>query len=463
MDIKTLASFIGHTPLLDVTPPDCPSKIHAKAEYYNLTGSVKDRAAFFMLREGLEKGILQSPRRIVEATSGNTGIGLAVIGRLLGFSTTLVLPPQASLRRRQILESAGAELIFSDPGKGPNGALEIVSGLYQSEPDKWFWPNQYYNPVNYMAHFATADEVFQQTNGKVSHMVSATGTGGTAIGTAKRLKSLKPDVKVISVEPAEELHGIEGTKHMETEAVPVISVQGKMLAGIFEANRTVLDDTVFVTTDDAYRGINLLAGSGIFAGISSGANYMAACRIAFENPGSTVVTVFPDSSDRYLSEPLWDEKYYGITLPYQLVHEMSGYFSKAYPREGCGLLLGRRSEGKAKIESFAPVENNNLSRAHDRYEIDPRDYRKVEREAGAKDMKIIGIVHSHPDHPAFPSVTDLETAWEDLSYLIFSVISGGVVVFKSWKLPDGSVREFREELIFLGDVPGTGKIPVPIL
>jgi cysteine synthase B len=457
MDIKTVSSFIGNTPLLDVTPPDCPSKVYAKAEYCNLTGSIKDRAAFFMLRDGLESGILKVPKRIIEATSGNTGIGLAVVGKLLGFRTTLVLPPQVSFRRREILESAGAELIFSDAGKGPNGALEMVVGLYEKEPEQWFWPNQYYNPVNYMAHFATADEVFDQTNGKVDYFVAATGTGGTAVGTAKRLKELKPDVKVISVEPAEELHGIEGTKHMETEAVPRISLMGETLTGIFEANRDILDDTVFVSTDDAYRGLNLLADPGIFAGVSSGANYIAACLVALDKPGSIVVTTFPDSSDRYLSEPLWTPKYYGVVLPHHLVREMGGHFAKTYPHEGCGILLGLKEGAGVRIMSFAPVENKNRSRAHDRYEIDPRDYRKIEREAGAKGMKIIGIVHSHPDHPAFPSVTDLEIAWEDLSYLIFSVIAGSVVVFKSWRLKDDSAsREFREELILLTDVPKAG-------
>jgi S-sulfo-L-cysteine synthase (O-acetyl-L-serine-dependent) len=453
MDIKTIASSIGNTPLLDVTPQGCPSKILAKAEYYNLTGSVKDRAAFLMLRDGLERGLLKSPRKIIEATSGNTGIGLAIIGKLLGFRTTLVLPPQVSFGRREILESAGAELIFSDPGKGPNGALEMVAGIYQSEPEKWFWPNQYYNPVNYMAHFSTADEIFDQTGGQVSHVVIATGTGGTAIGTAKRLRDLKPAAKVISVEPAEELHGIEGTKHMRTEAVPRISIMGESLTGLFEANRAILDSTVFVRTDDAYRGVNLLAALGIFAGVSSGANYMAACRVAFDNPGSRVVTVFPDSSDRYLSEPLWEEKYYGVTLPYKLLFEMGRHFSGTYPDEGCGLLLGRIKEGRAKVESFAPVENRNHNRARDRYEINPQDYRRIEREGGSTGMKIIGIVHSHPDHRAFPSVTDLEVAWEDLSYLIFSVIGGGVVVFKSWKLRNEVVREFREELIRLTGVP----------
>lgn len=454
MDIKTIASFIGNTPLLDVTPLDCPSQVFAKAEYHNLTGSVKDRAAFSMLRDGLERGVLKPSRRIIEATSGNTGIGLAVIGKLMGFPTTLVLPPQVSLRRRNILEAAGAELIFSDPGKGSNGALEKTVELYHERPEQWFWPNQYYSPANYMAHFETADEIFQQTKGKVTHFVTATGTGGTAVGVAKRLKQLKPEVIVISVEPAEELHGIEGTKHMQTEAVPRISLQGETLTGIFEANRGVLDDTVFVTTDDAYKGLDILADSGIFAGVSSGANYIAASRAACRQPGSVVVTTFPDSSDRYLSEPLWDPKFYSICLPYPLVLEMGRHFECAYPYEGCGLLLGRKDGSRLKIESFSSTENKNRARAHDRYDIDPQDYKRIEREAGRRGLKIVGIAHSHPDHPAFPSATDLEIAWEDLSYLIFSVIDRGVVVFKSWRLRDDTKsREFKEELILLTDTP----------
>ncbi len=452
MDINSIASFIGNTPLLDVTPQDCPSKVFAKAEYYNLTGSVKDRAAFSMLRDGLERGVLNPSRRIIEATSGNTGIGLAVIGKLLGFETTLVLPPQISLRRRNILEAAGTELIFSDPGKGSNGALEKTAELYHRQPEAWFWPNQYYSPANYMAHFETADEIFRQTKGKVTHFVTATGTGGTAVGVAMRLKQLKSEAVIVSVEPAEELHGIEGTKHMATESVPRLSLLGETLIGIFESNRRVLDETVFVTTDDAYKGLNILADSGIYVGVSSGANYTAACRLACRQPGSLVVTTFPDSSDRYLSEPLWDMKYYDIALPYNLVLEMSRYFEGVYPHEGCGLLLGRKDGARVNIESFSPAENRNRDRAHDRYEIDPQDYRKIEKEAGLRGLKIMGIVHSHPDHPAFPSSTDLEIAWEDLSYLIFSVIGGGVVVFKSWRLRDVG-REFKEELILLTNAP----------
>lgn len=448
-DIGWIADHIGNTPLLDVTPPGCPSKVLAKAEYRNLTGSVKDRAALAMIRGGIEGGGLSKSKRILEATSGNTGIGLAVIGRLLGYQTTLVMPPQVSRDRKEILRSAGAEVIYSGAAGGSNGALLKALSLFEENPDTWFWPNQYYNPANYLAHRATAEEVFADTRGSVTHFVAATGTGGTAIGVSKRLKELKPDVLVVSVEPAEELHGIEGTKHMATESVPDITVQGRRMTGIFQSNRTFIDRTAFVRTEDAYEGINLLAAGRVFAGISAGANYMAACRIAEETPGSVVVTVLPDSSDRYLSEAPWDAKYFDVSLPHAASVAMWRHFEQAYPHEGCGLLFGRLDGlGKREVLFFEPVENMNRERAVDRYEINPREMMLLEKKYRAEGLRVRGIVHSHPDHPPLPSAFDLDAAWEDLSYIIISVVGGCVVSMKSWALEIPSEeKRFREELI----------------
>lgn len=448
-DLHWIAAHIGCTPLLDITPPEFPSKVIAKAEYCNLTGSVKDRAAFWMLREGLKSGELSASKRILEATSGNTGIALAVLGRLLGYQTTLVMSPQASRDRKEILRSAGAEVIFSNASEGSNGALLKALSLYNKDPDTWFWPNQYYNPANYLAHRATADEIFADTKGTVTHFVSATGTGGTAVGVSKRLHELKPAVQVISVEPAEELHGIEGTKHMATESVPVITVRDTKLTGIFQANRSLIDRTVFVKTEDAYDGINRLAALGLFAGLSSGANYIAACRLAEEAPGSVVVTVLPDSSDRYLSEAPWDAAYFGIAMPHTVSQAIWRHFEKTYPHEGCGLLFGRLdSHGKRQILVFEPLENLNRERAVDRYEINPKEMMGLERKHRADGLRVRGIVHSHPDHPPVPSAFDLEAAWEDLSYIICSVVNGCIVSMKSWALVDpAEEKRFREELI----------------
>lgn len=448
-DIGWIADHIGSTPLLDVTPPGLASRILAKAEYRNLTGSVKDRAALSMIREGLISGMLSGSRRILEATSGNTGIGLAVIGRLLGFQTTLVMPPQVSQDRKDILSSAGAEIIYSDASAGSNGALMKALSLFEENPDAWFWPNQYYNPANYLAHRATAEEIYNDTQGSVTHFVAATGTGGTAVGASIRLRELKPDIQTVSVEPAEELHGIEGTKHMATESVPVITINGRSHTGIFQAHRSAIGRTLFVKTDDAYEGINRLAAQGVYAGISSGANYMAAFRIAEESPGSVVVTVFPDSSDRYLSEAPWDAGYYGITVPRAVSAAMWRHFEQAYPHEGCGLLFGRLdSRGKREIHAFEPVENMNRERAVDRYEINPREMLQLEKKYRQEGGRVRGIVHSHPDHPPLPSAFDLDAAWEDLSYIIFSVIGGCIVGMKSWTLEIPSTeKRFREELI----------------
>lgn len=432
--------------MIDLTPPGCGAEIWAKVESHNLSGSVKDRVALGMIQKGLESGALAPGRRIIEATSGNTGIGLAVIGRLAGFPVTIVAPPQTSAERLDILRSAGAEIIFSDPLAGSNGALEKVLSIFKADPEAWFWPNQYYNQANCDAHFKTADEIYAQTGGRVTHFVAATGTGGTAIGTARGLRRLKPSVAAYSVEPAEDFHGIEGTKHMATEAVPEIELNGLKMKGIFEAGKTALDGTLFISTDDAYKGVDLLAARGVFAGISSGANYMAALRMAEQYPGGVIVTVLPDGADRYLYEKVWSRQFYGPALPRGLFREMGAYFEKCYPEEGCGLLLGVRTDSidKPLIKRFAPVANRNANSRNDRYDIDPNDYRRVEAEARNAGLKILGIAHSHPDHPPRPSQTDLEAAWEDFSYFIFSIYGGGMVAGYSWRLADGV---FREELI----------------
>ncbi len=446
MQLKDIAQRIGKTPLLNLTQPGGLAVLMAKVESHNLSGSVKDRPAFNMLYKGIEKGYLLPGRRIIEATSGNTGIGLAVIGRLLGIPVTLVIPPQASRERQDILRAAGVEIIFADPLAGSNGALEKVLSLYNTEPEQWFWPNQYYNPANFEAHYKTALEIFEQTEGQVTHFLAATGTAGTVLGTARRLKSLKPSVTVLSVEPAEDFHGIEGTKHMATEAVPEIELYGRRLKGLFAAGKHVLDGTLFISTDEAYRGVNLLAEKGVFTGISSGANYIAALKVAEQNPGSVIVTVLPDGADRYLSEKIWDTSYYGPSLPYSLAREMGSYFEKLYPEEGCGFLLGvsTDSPNKPKIKKFIPAINQNKDRCNDRYEIAPIDYKRVEDEGKKHGLKIMGIAHSHPDHPPRPSGTDRDAAWEDLSYFIFSIYGGGMISFYSWRLING---DFREELI----------------
>ena len=448
-DIDWIAQHIGSTPLLDVTPPGLHSKVLAKAEYRNLTGSIKDRAAFAMIQEGLKNGMLSGSRRILEATSGNTGIGLAVMGKLLGFQTTLVMPPQVSRDRKEILRSAGAEIIYSDASAGSNGALMKALALFEEKPEAWFWPNQYYNPANYLSHRATAEEIYENTAASVTHFVAATGTGGTAVGVSKRLRELMPGIEVVSVEPAEELHGIEGTKHMATESVPVIIVRNTKLTGIFQANRSAIDRTLFVRSDDAFEGINRLAAQGVYAGISSGANYMAACRVAEESPDSVVVTVLPDSSDRYYSEALWNAEYFGVTIPHAVSGSLWRHFEKAYPHEGCGLLFGSLdSRGKRTILAFEPVENMNRERAVDRYEINPREMFLLEKKYRTEGLRVRGIVHSHPDHPALPSAFDLSAAWEDLSYVILSVIGGCIVSMKSWSLEIPSEeKRFREELI----------------
>jgi len=455
MTLEQIAARVGNTPLLDVTPEGVPSTVYAKAEYCNMTGSIKDRAALSMIRDGLSRGALSPGRRILEATSGNTGIGLALMGRLLGYQTVLVMPPQVNRDRRDILESAGVEVVYSEAAHGSNGALLKALSLYKTDPEKWFWPNQYFNPANYKAHETTAREIYEDTRGMVTHFVAGAGTGGTVIGVSSALRGMVPALITVVAEPAEEMHGIEGTKHMDTEDVPILELEGRSLTGIYSENRGLLSGRMFVSTDDAYAGMNSLAERRILVGPSSGMNYAAACRLASENPGSVVVTVFPDSSDRYLTESPWAPGLSGMTLPYAISRDMWRQFEDTYPDEGCGLLFGRwNDQGRSVVQSFHKTTNVNTVRSHDRYEMNPKEILVLEKEAAARGEKLVGIAHSHPDHPPRPSQFDLDVAWEDLSYVIYSLVGGCVVSLKSWRLEEGSHgRGFLEELIRLTSLP----------
>jgi cysteine synthase B len=301
---EPLLSTIGNTPLLrlDKIAAEFPGvEIFAKAEYFNPGGSVKDRAASNMVLDGERSGKLNHSRTILDATSGNTGIAYAMIGANRGYKVKLVLPANASEERKKILKAYGAEAVYSDAAEGSDGAIRLCREIYNADPDRYFYPDQYNNPANWKAHFEhTGPEIIHQTGGLFTHFVAAMGTSGTFMGNTRRFKRDLPEVKCISVQPSSGFHGLEGLKHMPTAIVP----------GIYDEH--LADGNLWMETEDAYRMVRRLAREeGLLVGISSGCNVHAATLIARDavarNEPAMIVTVLCDSAEKYLSEHFWDD------------------------------------------------------------------------------------------------------------------------------------------------------------
>ncbi len=298
----SLESEIGRTALIRLrrVTKDLPENIevYAKAEYLNPGGSVKDRAALAMILAGEKTGELTKNKMILDATSGNTGIAYAMIGAARGYKVTLTLPKNASAERKRILKLYGASIIETDAMNGTDGAQIKAKELFQKFPDKYFYSDQYNNENNWKAHYeTTAPEIWEQTNGRITHFLAGLGTTGTFVGTSRRLKEYNPNLQAISMQPASPLHGLEGMKHLATAIVP----------GIYDAN--IADENVEVTTEDAQSMTRTLAREeGLFVGVSAGANVFAALRLARELKGNAViVTILCDGGGKYLSENFWDE------------------------------------------------------------------------------------------------------------------------------------------------------------
>ena len=286
--------LIGDTPLLRIKlfEKKFPNvEVYAKAEWFNPGGSVKDRPALYMVRDGIERGIFQPGMTLLDSTSGNTGIAYAMIGATLGFPVKLVLPENASPERKATLVAYGAELVFSDPLKGSDGAQWMAHRIYESDPENYFLPVQYDNPANVRAHTeTTAMEIMKQTEGRVEHFVAVMGTTGTLVGTGRGLKQKKPGLKVYGVMPSESFHGLEGMKHIPTSIRPRIY------------DESVQDDLILADTEASYGIVDRLAlEEGIFVGHSSGAAMVGVCEVARRIKKGVVVTVFPDGGDRYIS------------------------------------------------------------------------------------------------------------------------------------------------------------------
>ena len=292
-------SLVGNTPLVKICriTSHLPKgvEIYAKLEGYNPGGSVKDRPALRMIEEGEEDGRLTKDKIILDSTSGNTGIAYAMIGAVKGYKVRLVMPANVSDERKKMVAAFGAEVVYSDPLEGSDGAILLARELLDKDPDKYFKPDQYNNPANVRAHhYGTAREIIAQTDGNVTHFAATIGTGGTIMGNCRGLKEYNNNIVVKALEPESPFHGIEGLKHMDSSIVP----------GIYKEEE--LDGKVPIPTEESYDMAQRLAREeGLFVGQSSGAAMWGALRIAEEIDEGLVVTVFPDNGDKYLSTALW--------------------------------------------------------------------------------------------------------------------------------------------------------------
>ena len=299
----SLLEQIGNTPLLRLARigREFPNiEFYAKAEWFNPAGSVKDRPALSMIEAGLTSGLLKPGKTIIDATSGNTGIAYAMIGAALGYSVELCLPESASHERKRILTAYGARLILTPGDEGTDGAIRRVHEILARNSDRYYYPDQYSNPANWQAHFrTTANEIWEQTAGRVTHFVAGLGTSGTFVGTTRRLRGLNPRIRCISLQPDSSFHGLEGWKHMPSAIRPAIY------------DETLADENIEVRTEEAYRLVKRLASEeGLLVSPSSAAALYGCFLVAKEIPASeraVIVTVFPDSAAKYLSERFWEE------------------------------------------------------------------------------------------------------------------------------------------------------------
>ena len=299
-DSSHVLSLIGNTPLLRLRSltRDFPGvELHGKAEWANPGGSVKDRAALNIINEAERAGLLNRDRILLDSTSGNTGIAYAMICAARGYRLRLCVPGNVSLERKRILKAYGADVLYTDPLQGSDGAIRKARELHQENPNLYYFADQYNNPANWVAHYeSTGREIFEQTNGRITHFVAGLGTSGTFTGAARRLRELNPQVQCISVQPDSAFHGLEGLKHMPTAIVP----------GIYDPH--LADENMDIGTEETHSMARRIARQeGLLVGISSAAAVVAALRVAQRIKSGVIVTIFPDSGTRYLSEEFWND------------------------------------------------------------------------------------------------------------------------------------------------------------
>jgi cysteine synthase B len=301
---SSLPERIGNTPLLRLDQAVRGLEgitLLGKAEWANPGGSVKDRAAASMVTDARARGLLPPGKTLLDATSGNTGIAFAMLGAALGFPVCLAMPANVSPERKRILHAYGAQVDWTDPDKGSDGAIRRARELAGNDPDRFYYADQYSNDANWLAHYrATGVEIWQQTAGRVTHFIAGLGTSGTFMGATRRLKELNPAIQAISFQPDSPFHGLEGLKHMGTSIVPAIY------------NPHLADRNLEIETEAAYDMAKRLAREeGLLVGISAAAAVVASVQIATEESTAgrqaLIVTVLPDSAEKYLSERFWEE------------------------------------------------------------------------------------------------------------------------------------------------------------
>ena len=295
----SIIDLIGNTPLIRLSGFEAGLRqveLYAKAEWKNPGGSVKDRPAARMIADGERSGALTRDKILLDATSGNTGIAYAMIGAARGYRVRLCVPENVTPERKRILKAFGAEIVFTDPMEGSDGAIIRAKKMFADDPDLYFYPDQYNNPGNWKSHYdTTAPEIIEQTGGRLTHFVAGLGTSGTFVGAGRRFREFNPSIRLISVQPDSPLHGLEGLKHMATAIVP----------GIYDTS--LADEDIGVSTEEAFDLTRRLAKQGLFVGISSGGNLAGALRVARNTSGAVIVVVFCDGGEKYLSERFWDE------------------------------------------------------------------------------------------------------------------------------------------------------------
>ena len=299
---RTAASvidLIGNTPLIRLSGFEAGLRsveLYAKAEWKNPGGSVKDRPAARMILEGERSGALTRDKILLDATSGNTGIAYAMIGAARGYRIRLCVPENVTPERKRILKAFGAEIVFTNPMEGSDGAIVTAKRMFAENPEQYFYPDQYNNPGNWQSHYdTTAPEILEQTGGRLTHFVAGLGTSGTFVGAGRRIREFNPAIRLISVQPDSPLHGLEGLKNMATAIVP----------GIYDAS--IADEDIGVSTEEAFDLTRRLARQGLFVGISSGGNLAGALQVARRSENAVIVVVFCDGGEKYLSERFWDE------------------------------------------------------------------------------------------------------------------------------------------------------------
>ncbi len=304
--VDSITDLIGNTPLVRLgrIERECPGvELWAKAEYCNPGGSVKDRAALRIIEDARARGDIKPGMRLIDSTSGNTGVAYAMVGATFGIPITLVMPENVSAPRKQVTTAYGVEIIYSSPFEGSDGAIRLAHKLVEEHPDRYYYPDQYSNPSNPLAHYhGTGVEIWEQTGGRITHFVTGIGTSGTVMGTSRRLHEYSTSVRCIGIQPDDAMHGLEGMKHLPSSIVPKI----------YDEN--VLDDTIWMTTEDGWDMAERLAEEeGLFVGHSSGGNVAGALAIARElskrGQSGVIVTILCDRGDRYFAPMKWEKDY----------------------------------------------------------------------------------------------------------------------------------------------------------